>query len=247
MNTVRDIVRAEHMKLNHTFGRKLAVIAPLLTFLLALFLTTGMRQFFSVSVWNWWYVMMMPGMMAAFCCLLIKKDKKNKYYHILSLPMPPEASWFGKIVYCAFTLLFSNLVISLGTAAASIFFGVGISPLSGFLAALILSISGLWMIPLLLFLSARFGMFVSMFIGIFLFVFGTGGLADTAYWWIIPASVPMRLMCPVLGILPNGLPVPAGSAMLDRSVILPGILLSLLWFIVLTFLTTKWFQRKGAE
>lgn len=180
MNTVRDIVRAEHMKLNHTFGRKLAVIAPLLTFLLALFLTTGMSQFFSVSVWNWWYVMMMPGMMAAFCCLLIKKDKKNKYYHILSLPMPPEASWFGKIVYCAFTLLFSNLVISLGTAAASIFFGVGISPLSGFLAALILSISGLWMIPLLLFLSARFGMFVSM-------------------------------------------------------------------FIVLTFLTTKWFQRKGAE
>lgn len=244
-----NIVKAEHMKLQHTFGKKLTVIAPAIMFLLAMLLTTrvDMTWSFTVCVWNWWYTMLMPGAFTVFCYLVIKKDKKIKYYHTLSLPMPPKTSWLGKISYCSFALLFSNFLIFLGTMVVLAFFGIGIPPFNGFLGALTLSISSLWMIPLFLFLSARFGMFSCMSIGVSSFLLGTAVFANTELWWVFPAAIPMRLMCPILGILPNGLLVPAGSELFNGNVILPGILISLMWFIVLTFFTAMWFQRKGAE
>ena len=75
--------------------------------------------------------------------------------------------------------------------------------------------------------------------------FSVGFLADTTLWWVFPMAIPVRLMCPVLGILPNGLPVPNGSGLWDSGVLIPGMLLSLAWFLVLTVLTCAWFQRKA--
>lgn len=246
---MRNIINAERMKLRHTFGKHLTIIAPAAMFLLAMLLTTrtGMAWAFTVCVWNWWYVMLMPGTSAVFCYLVMKKDKKIKYANIFSLPMPPKVSLFGKIFYCSLELLFSNFLIFLGTMVVLIFFGVGILPFNGFLGALILTISGLWMIPLFLCLSARFGMFVCISTGFSMFFLGTAVFANTKFWWLFPAAVPVRLMCPVLGILPNGLMTPAGSEYSDASVILPGLLISIIWFVVLTFFTTIWFQRKGVE
>ena len=63
------------------------------------------------------------------------------------------------------------------------------------------------------------------------------------YWWIFPPSIPIRLMCPTLGLLPNGLPIPDGSELLNVNVILPGILLSLVWFIICTILFEIWFEK----
>ncbi len=50
-------------------------------------------------------------------------------------------------------------------------------------------------------------------------------------------------MCPTLGLLPNGLNIPAGSELWNPNVILPGILLSLAWFAVIAFLFLIWFEK----
>ncbi len=242
------LLTAEHLKLKSTFGRKLPVVAPMITLLLALVLTGGgMDKGFPPGAWNWWYIMLLPGMLAVHCYLCMKKDKKIKFGNILALPLSPRKSWSGKILYCSLGLIVSNFIIFLGTTIGGNLFGTSISLQEGFYGALLLSAAYLWEVPVFLFLSAKFGMFASIFTSMLMAVSGTAVLADTSLWWCYPPSIPIRLMCPVLGILPNGLPIPLGSSLSRADIILPGVILSFLWFIGVTFATALWFQRREAK
>jgi ABC-2 type transport system permease protein len=72
-------------------------------------------------------------------------------------------------------------------------------------------------------------------------------LATTAYWWAVPYAIPSRLMCAAIGVLPNGLPVPEGDALWDKSVILPGVLITLSLFFLLCILTMRVFRHREAK
>lgn len=239
-----SMIKAEHLKLKHTFGAFLPVIAPFTVMFLALLLTGGLDKAFPPGAWNWWYTMFLPGMLAIVSYLCIKKDKKTKYYHILLLPIPLEKNWLGKIGYCIIGLIFSNFIILIGIHVGGVIFGSNISLWGGIAASLLLSISYMWEIPLFLFLSARFGMFPSIFASMVLSICGTVTLPDSSYWWVFPPSIPIRLMCPVLGILPNGIPMPIDSQLYNTNVIVPGICLSLIWFFGISLYTTFWFKKK---
>lgn len=240
---MKNIIRAEQLKMAHTFGKMLPVVAAVLNLFLALFMLAGVKNVFPAGAWNWWYGMLLPGMLAILCYLNIKKEKKIKYYNILALQVPVEKSWVGKIICISLSLLLANLIIFAGTLIGGAILGTTITPLGGICGAILLTISYLWEIPLFLFLSAKFGMFVSIFSSMVLSVTGVVTLADSDLWWSYPASIPIRLMCPVLGILPNGLLVPADSELNNMNVVFPGVLLSILWFIVLTVLTSIWIRN----
>lgn len=237
------VMRAEHLKLAHTFVRKVPFTASVLTLFLAFFLTFGMDAAFPAGAWNWWYTIMLHGMLSVFCYLTIRKDKKIHYYHSLSLPMAPEKYWIGKIMYCMPMLFFSDLLIFAGTFAGGMIVGTTVSAVNGLAGALILSVTCLWEIPFFLFLGAKFGMFGAVFTG-FVLPLAAVWVADTSVWWICPLAIPGRLMCPVLGILPNGLLAEPGSPLNDPNVILPGMLLSFLWLVFFSAVTTVWFRRK---
>ena len=128
----------------------------------------------------------------------------------------------------------SNFQLFGGVLLCGKLFGSTISGWNGFCGFLLLSIVSLWEIPLYMFLSARFGMLATVLSSAVLSIAGTAGFAGTDFWWLCPSAVPSRLMCPVLGILPNGLPVPVESSLWNRGVILPGIMISVSWFILLT-------------
>ena len=242
-----SLTKTEHLKSKHTIGSKLPVVTPAITLLLVLSLTGGIENALPAGAWNWWYTMLLPGMMAILCYLCIQKDKELNFSTMLSLGIPAEAGWMGKIIYCSVCLLLSNILIFGGTLVGGMVFGTTISPEEGIFGALLLSISYLWAIPLYLFLSARFGLFACVFSGMALSAGGVAALADTKIWWICPSAIPVRLMCPVLGIQPNGLPVPKGSPLSGMGVIVPGVLLSLLWLVVLTFFTVRWFAGREGE
>lgn len=238
-----NIIKSEHLKLKHTFGIKLPIIAPIIPLLLVLLLTGGLQNTLPAATWNWWYMTPLSGMLAVLCYLNIRKDGELKFHNILSSQISMKKIWLGKIIYCAIALLLSNFIILLGTLIGGFVFGTTISVWDGFCAAVLLSISYLWQIPLFMFLNTKFGMFASIFSSMALSVSGVVTLADSDIWWVYPSSIPIRLMCPVLGLLPNGLPIPAGSELFSASVIFPGILISLAWFIVLTIATIRWFSR----
>lgn len=240
-----SIIRAERLKMRHTFGGILPVTAALLNLSLVLVLAYK-SQYYSVNAWNWWYVMLLPGMLAILCYLGMKKEKKMHYCNLLSLSVSPGKCMAGKIFCYALGLCASNLLVAAGAFAADIFWGGYIPAENGFVAAIMLSLCFLWEIPLYMMLSARFGVFVSLFSGMVLSIGGTTVLADSDLWWLCPAAVPVRLMCPVLGIMPNGLLVPAESLLWDAGVILPGILICVLWFAGLTYVLLCGF-KKGFE
>lgn len=57
----------------------------------------------------------------------------------------------------------------------------------------------------------------------------------------------MRLMCPVLGILPNGTLALQDDALLNPSVLPIGIALSAVLFLLLLTVTANWFQRQEVK
>lgn len=74
-------------------------------------------------------------------------------------------------------------------------------------------------------------MFVTVLTGVLLAVLGTG-MASSGNWWMFAPAIPIRVVCPLLHVLPNGLRAEAGDALLDAGVLLPGIILSLFWFLL---------------
>ncbi len=244
---MKNIVKAEKLKFRHSFGRTLPVAAPVITLLLVFVLTGGVENAFAAGAWNWWYSMLLPGMLSVCCYLNISKEKKCRYYNLKALSVSEEKLLIGKIIYLSWELLLSNLIVFIGAFIGGQLFGTAISGRSGVLGAILLSISFLWEIPLYLFLSARFGMFASVFSCMVLSIGSVAIVADKSFWWLCPPAIPARLMCPTLGLLPNGLPVPEGSELLNTNVILPGIVISLLWFLGMSLFFITWFGRREAQ
>ena len=117
-------------------------------------------------------------------------------------------------------------------------------------ASVILWVVFLWQVPLCLWLQEKFGFMAMLAVNLGLSFTAGIILSLTSCFWAVPYAIPARLMCSVMGILPNGLPARAGSMtfqpeLLSAKVVLPGILISIIWFAVFWFATRKWYERQG--
>ncbi len=59
-----------------------------------------------------------------------------------------------------------------------------------------------------------------------------------------PYSWATRLMCPLIGVHPNGIVLNQGDPLLNGDVIGIGIILSMVSFSILLFITGKLFEKK---
>lgn len=241
-----SIVRAEYLKTRKSMGRALTWAFPMSVFVLAFILTLGMTNAYAESVWNWWYTLLLPGMLAITCYLSIMREKKTRYYHLMTLSISKRKLMMGKIIYMGCVILVSNVIIFVGASLGGFLLTTCV-PLGGAaIAILVLTISQLWEIPLLLFLSERFGMIVELLVCLFLTV---GGIiiAPTEKWYIFASAIPMRILCPLLHVLPNGIRAEEGNPLLGMEVVPQGICLSILWFIFATILFLNWFDKREGK
>ena len=111
------------------------------------------------------------------------------------------------------------------------------------LAALLCWLATLALIPLQLWLATWAGMLASIALAAVGMIVGVL-LAPTRLWIFCPWSWASRLMCPTIGVHPNGIVLSAGDGLLDAGVIPVGILVSLVVFVVLSMLTALWFERR---
>ena len=140
-----------------------------------------------------------------------------------------------------------GITVSVGVSFNKIFLLTTHVPVKGALiAVLFLTVSELWEIPVALFLSERFGMIVNLFVCLFITVSGVV-ISQTRIWYVLVSAIPMRMMCPLLHVLPNGLAAEAGNPLLDTGVIVPGMCLSIIWFVFVTVLFLKWFERREVK
>ncbi|MXO81257.1 lantibiotic immunity ABC transporter MutE/EpiE family permease subunit [Paenibacillus sp. OT2-17] len=243
---MQQYIAAEHLKLKRTFTKKLVWLAPIATLLLCTVLMGG-RMLQSAS-YNWWYFMLLPGALTLMCSGVIQKDcKKLKYRAVLGMAVDLAQVWYGKIGVCVRLLMVSFIVLFIGITLGGFVFSTSVTLAGSVAATLILFITFLWQVPLCLSLTDRIGMFATLIINMLGNVSCTILFATSSVWWAVPYAIPARLMCAVIKVLPNGLAVPSGDPLLDKGVIVPGLVITICLFIILSILTAMSFRKREAK
>lgn len=245
--------KSEALKMKHTFAGKLIILAPMFTILLSLVLAP---MYFKSNCYNQWYSMILPGSISLGCTLVAIKDQKMKNMAVISLPINLKKVWISKVLVCTAMLIVASMILFLGTLVLGGILNLNetirIPITNGFVGILVLAITFLWQIPLYLFLGSKIGMFPTILINIAAYMILGILTATKSILWMIPYAIPARLMCPILNILPNGLPAVEESMtfkpeLLSNGVILPGIIISVILFIILTMITAKWYEGQEAK
>ncbi|MGF9966921.1 lantibiotic immunity ABC transporter MutE/EpiE family permease subunit [Bacillus rhizoplanae] len=244
---------SEKIKIRHTFLNKLIWLSPFATMLLAFLLS---KDYFQLSSYNWWYIFILPGILSLSCVLLAEKDKKMNNRAILSLPVSLKRVWVSKVLLVLGILICSCMIFFCGTQLSSLLLNKEnfriIPVMNALLGSVVLIVTFMWQIPICLFLGNKIGMFPTILLNI-----GANGVlgilfATKSIWMINPYAYPSRLMIPILKILPNGMYAEPGSVtftpeLLSNHVILPGVVLSVVLFLLFTYVTTKWFEKQEAK
>lgn len=234
-------VRVEFQKMKGTFGMKLTWIVPVFCIL---FCGLGGGQ---NAAFNWWYTIFLPGVLTLICSLIVLKDEKNKYRGILPLPIEMKDIWTGKMLYCIICCFIASIIFAMGAVFVGIIYKETISIGQNIIATMLIVLLFMWQIPLCMFLASKFGIFVTVLINMFFTIVGVSVFSTTGMWYVFPYSIPSRLMAVVLHILPNGLPVPEGSELLNNAVILPGVLISVVLFALFALATRVWFNNREVK
>lgn len=240
-----NCIISEHMKFKRTFIKKLAIMAPILTILVATLLQAG-TAYIEQGSYYYWYAEIFPGILPLICAGIIKKDsKKLKNRAILCLPFDPAETWISKILVCIWFSFLSCATFFIVITFAKFSRINEIPILNSIEASLLIFITTLWQIPLCLFITDKLGT-VSAFLINFIFT-ATSITFAPSLGIVSPYSTTSLLMCPVINVLPSGLSVPTNCPLKNSSVILPGVVITVTLFIVLSILTSLWFRKKEAK
>lgn len=237
------IIRGEMLKGKRSFGRKSLILFPLLVSGMAIFLMGG--ELTQIGAYNWWYMLLLPMVVGLVCTNLVDADKRLGFYNCNVLPISPAKMWHGKIWTGLLYLAFSNAVVFGLTTLSGLLFPSQYPLWRGLAAGIILTVTWAWQIPLGLYLAARFHSVVTFLSILFLNIFcSSQSIAGGAFWYV-PFAIAPRLMAPIIHINPNGVPLEAGSPLYDAGVVLPGLILTLLFLLASSFLSTRWFSKGG--
>lgn len=241
-----NIIKAEFLKSKRTMGSRLIFAFPLLALAMAFVLTAGMINSYSESAWNWWYTLLLPGMLAIVCNLSVTRERKTGYFNLTTLVMDKRDLMLGKIIYIGCLIFISNLILFIGAFAGGRLMTTSVPAIGAAMTVVVLTIVHLWEIPLFLFLSEKLGMVFELMVCLFITVLGIE-VAPSGKWFLFVSAIPMRVVTPLLHVLPNGLRAEAGNPLLNVGVIIPGILISLCWFAIGTFLYLTWFEKREVK
>lgn len=245
-------IRAERIKVKHTFISKIPFAAPLVTVLLAILLAANYCQ---VDSYNWWYVTILPGMISLICALYADLEEKHNGRAVLGLPLSLKKVWRAKVIVLLEKLVISSVILSVGAKLSELVWQDKLLHLTFSnvaLACVLLIVTTMWQLPLGLWLKNKIGLFPMVILNMILNIIFSVTISLTPKWIFVPYAYPARLMCSVLKILPNGLQAVPGSVtfkpeLLSYEGIVPAVIISIILFIGLTLLTEKTFERKEAN
>ncbi len=234
-----DIIKAEFQKGKRTSTNKFIVITPLIALLLSFSWGGGQN-----GAYNWWYVMFLPGMLAIISAQAITREKDLSYKGVLLYPQDKGIIWLGKILYVSILLLLTSLIFMAGIHVVGLVSESTIPLKANVLASVILILTFLFNIPIIMFLTVQFNMFVSVLFNIAMTIIGVVSFDTNSILRFSPYRISSALMAPVLHILPNGLPVPENSPLLNGDMIIKDTITAIIYFTLLTLLTIIWFRKK---
>ena len=236
-----NFVKAELLKQKHRFSIKLLWIAPILTVLLVVAMMAGSHV--QNGAYNWWYTILLPGSFTLFITLHTSGERRKNRHGFFGIVIEKKRLWISQVIFYVGYLLATCFVFFLATTLGGFVFGASLSHLQNALASFVLFLTFAWQIPLWMAVTEKMGKFIPVLLSLLCNCGLAVIWAVKEVWWI-PFSIPARLMCPLIGVLPNGLAVEANSNLMSESVILPGIIITVGLFFATTWLTSFWFEKR---
>ncbi|HZK84185.1 MAG TPA: lantibiotic immunity ABC transporter MutE/EpiE family permease subunit [Desulfosporosinus sp.] len=247
-----NILLSEHLKYKRTFTGKLIISAPLFFVIIALqakllMPANHIKPWWILldQVFNWWPVIFIPIGTALFATLVNLQEKKaGNYLNLRIHNITPYTIWIGKIVVMAYHSLLAILILIAAIVTSGLITAGGPIPWSEILVgSFTIWLTSLALIPLQLWAATWMGTSFSMAVGFIGLVAGVIA-APKPYWVYVPWSWATRLMCPIIGVHPNGVHLETSDLLRSPSVIPIGIILALATLIILTMITAVWFNRR---
>lgn len=239
-----NYLQAEILKQKHRFHVKLLWLSPL--FIIALVLSLGVGNHLKSGAYNWWYTIMLPGTLSMIITSTIAKELKHNRHHLFAVVIDKRKLWVAQILINTIFLLLLNMIFYISTISVGSFLGVSLPLVQCLIGSFVLFVTFAWQIPLLMFASEKIGT-ISTIISSLLLNIGVGIFCATETYWYVPFAIPTRLMCPILQVLPNGLPLEMGNELGDRSVIPLGISITVALYFIGSISTTVWFKNREVK
>ncbi|WP_426451967.1 lantibiotic immunity ABC transporter MutE/EpiE family permease subunit [Paenibacillus sp. S-38] len=238
-------IAMENLKMKRTFTKKLIWLTPIATMLLSALLMGG--HLFKSGSYNWFYTLMLPGAIALLCTGVVQKDSgKLRYRALLGLPVAPSRWWSAKIGASVFFLFLTFTIFFIGLSLGGYVFEGSLSLLSDAVACLMLFLAFVWQVPLCMLVVEKLGSAAALIFSVAGNMAGVAVISTSSLWWSVPYGIASRIMIPLIGVLPNGIPVNGDDPLTDSGVVLPGVMLSLLLFAFLSMLTSYMFRKREA-
>lgn len=251
---MKEYFLAEKLKYRHTSMNCLTVAMPFSGVFLAAWL---LNIFFAVDSYNWWYIGLYPGFIGIMCSIIGGKDKKKKNFTILSLPCRMAGIWDAKIMVGAMMSGIAVGIVVISTIimgkvleiTMNVQFVASPSVAMQILAGIVMWLTTLWQIPFCLFLTQKVGKFLMLVIHLGIYLVLTVTVSLSSWFPLFPGAITSRLMCPILGVLPNGLLLQPGQTtyspeLAEMSSLIIGIPAAIIWFVLFWWGSRRWFERK---
>lgn len=235
-----NYIRSESLKHKGKFRVKLLFIAPIITILLSAVLNAAYLQ---NGAYNWWYILILPSTITIIICFSTASEKKKNRHGMFSIVVKKEKLWLAQVILNSIYLFITVLVFFILISQTAIFIDRKISILQGVYGSIVLFICFAWQIPLWMWFTEKVGAYITLFISV-LSNIGISIIFATSDKWWIPFAIPSRLMCPILGIQPNGLWVENGSYLMDSSIVSLGVGISIIMYVITLFATSTWFKHR---
>ncbi|ODP26538.1 hypothetical protein PTI45_04378 [Paenibacillus nuruki] len=235
-------LKSENLKFKRTFSRKLLIAVPLFNIGFSFFMNPS---FLITNTFNWWSILFIPLTIAILCALSHQKEQKAANYNgIFTLPVSLSTIWYSKtIIIALYMFIMLTFFVVMMMVISMVLPGNSISYIKIIEASAVLWLSTLWQIPFCLFLAKRWGFVVTLVVNIAGgFLLGIA-LATQSQWWISPWSWSIRMMSPIVGVHPNGVPLPVGSPLWNLQVVPVGLALSICFFVIVTLCSASSFNR----
>lgn len=236
-----NMIKSEHLKQKHSFQKILIWLAPTITLLLAFILMGG--NYVQLGGYNWWYMLILPGSTALIASSIINNDSKKKFHCLFSVVINKDKIWYSKIMLCTIYLAISCLIFFLGGSIWGYLFKDTMSIKNSFFASVVLFVTYSWQIPLFMYISMKFNTGITIIISLICNFFIGAICAVTSIWWI-PFAIPARLMCYIIGVKPNGLPVEDGTYIFNIKIILIALAITIILYMIISYLSAIWFKKQ---
>lgn len=245
-----SFTKAELMKMNSSWSQYLFIGIPFFLLFFSIFTTSFAQSnqfvslFFTV-VYNQWPIFFLPTGLALACGININLEKRSgSYKGVLSNQVPLSKVWYAKIASVVTYQGISSLLVIIITILGAFITNKAFPNIpQAILTTLLITVAALPLIPLYLIMSQYIGTTITFILNVIGSI-GSATLGLKPYFWILPWGNMLRIPAEMVGVHPNGTPMETFNGILNFHISAIALIVSILYFIILSWLSSQLFKRK---